>query len=308
MLAAIITPLLFAGSAVSGYRAAKLLGGTAANFWRLCVATLLLACWAHQWGMGLRGAALPMFLLSGVVGFGLGDLALFQALPRLGSRLTMILAHCLAAPMAAAIEWLWLGTTLSAPQMICGTVILVGVAIALAPEPRAGSVRPDLGSGLLYGVLAAFGQGFGAVLSRKANQVAASAGESVDGMSAAYQRVLAGLALAAIVFIIVKRRESRQTAAQDRLEPQSLPQAQGAKWRRAAPWVLVNALAGPTIGVSCFQWALKTIPTGIVLPIVATTPLIVIPFAYVLENERPGVRSVIGSLVAVLGAAALTLV
>jgi drug/metabolite transporter (DMT)-like permease len=59
--------------------------------------------------------------------------------------------------------------------------------------------------------------------------------------------------------------------------------------------------------VSCFQWALKTTPTGIVLPIVATTPLMVIPFAYVLEKERPSVRSLIGSVVAVLGAAALTL-
>jgi drug/metabolite transporter (DMT)-like permease len=60
--------------------------------------------------------------------------------------------------------------------------------------------------------------------------------------------------------------------------------------------------------VSCFQWALKTTPTGIVLPIVATTPLMVIPFAYVLEKERPSVRSLMGSVVAVLGAALLTMV
>ena len=45
-----------------------------------------------------------------------------------------------------------------------------------------------------------------------------------------------------------------------------------------------------------------------VLAIVATTPLAVIPFTYVLEGERPSVQSLIGGAVAVLGAVALTLV
>jgi drug/metabolite transporter (DMT)-like permease len=71
--------------------------------------------------------------------------------------------------------------------------------------------------------------------------------------------------------------------------------------------VVVNALTGPTLGVSCFQWALKTTATGVVLPIVATTPLVVIPFAYWLEGERPSVRSLVGSVIAVIGAAVLTL-
>ena len=44
------------------------------------------------------------------------------------------------------------------------------------------------------------------------------------------------------------------------------------------------------------------------LPIVATTPLIVIPFAYKIEGDRPGVRSLIGGVIAVAGAIALTVV
>jgi drug/metabolite transporter (DMT)-like permease len=45
--------------------------------------------------------------------------------------------------------------------------------------------------------------------------------------------------------------------------------------------------------------ALKTTPTGVVLPIVAITPLVIIPFSYHLEGERPTVRSLAGGAVAV---------
>src|ERR1019366_6877560 len=110
------------------------LAGAVANLTRLCVATILLALYAHGFGKGLGGAGLWFFVLSGFVGFGLGDLALYEALPRLGSRLTLLLMQCLAAPIGALAEWLWLGTTLSVAQCLAGVIILVGVAVALAPE------------------------------------------------------------------------------------------------------------------------------------------------------------------------------
>ncbi len=66
-----------------------------------------------------------------------------------------------------------------------------------------------------------------------------------------------------------------------------------------------NAISGSALGVSCFQWALKTTPTGIVLPIVATTPLVIIPFSRYIEGERPTARSLWGGVVAVIGAVVL---
>src|SRR3972149_6338053 len=133
MFPAFLTTVLFSISAVTATRLAKLLGGVEANFWRITLATLLLAFWAHGFGKGLTGEAFPVFLLSGVVGFGIGDIALYQALPRLGSRLSVMLVHCLAAPFAGLTEWLWLGTTLTIGQMAWSAVILVGVMVALAP-------------------------------------------------------------------------------------------------------------------------------------------------------------------------------
>src|SRR6266404_7006895 len=103
MFPALLTTILFSISAVSAQRTTSVLGGIRANFWRIIVATVLLGVWSHLFGNGLRGAALPMFRLSGCVGFGIGDLALYQTLPRLGSRLSIMIVHCLAAPIAALV-------------------------------------------------------------------------------------------------------------------------------------------------------------------------------------------------------------
>ena len=48
--------------------------------------------------------------------------------------------------------------------------------------------------------------------------------------------------------------------------------------------LLVNGFAGQTLGVSCMQWALATTPAGIVFAILAITPIVIIPFAIVLEH------------------------
>ena len=72
--------------------------------------------------------------------------------------------------------------------------------------------------------------------------------------------------------------------------------------------MLGNAMLGPVLGVSCYQWALATTPSGIVLPIVATTPLVIIPLTYWFEGDRPSRRSLVGGIVAVAGVVALTLV
>jgi drug/metabolite transporter (DMT)-like permease len=256
VLPAFLTTILFSISAVCAQRTSKVLGGVEANFWRLILATTLLALWAHTIGQGLGGKAFPIFLLSGVLGFGLGDAALYQALPRIGSRLSILLVHCLAAPFAAATEWLWLGTGMSLTQMIAATMILSGVALALAPGRHLQISRGMFWTGIAFGVLAAIGQGLGAVLSRHAYQVAKRAGEHIDGLTAAYQRILAGVAVAFVVWVFVKMRGQKPEMGDE------------TDRSRIWPWVLINAASGPAIGVGCYQWALSQRGTGVVLPMV----------------------------------------
>jgi len=50
MVAALLAALLFAVSAICGYRSSRQIGGAEANFWRIAVAALCLALWAHLFG------------------------------------------------------------------------------------------------------------------------------------------------------------------------------------------------------------------------------------------------------------------
>jgi drug/metabolite transporter (DMT)-like permease len=297
MWPAFLTTIFFSISAVCAQRTSKVLGGVEANFWRVLLATALLALWAHVWGQGLAGKALPMFLWSGLLGFGLGDIALYQALPRLGSRLSILLVHCLAAPFAATTEWLWLGTRMTGLEILGAALILSGVALALAPGKHLEIPRRVFWVGVIYGVIAALGQGMGAVFSGYASRVDRDAGTPVDGLTAAYQRILAGLAVAIVFWLIVKWMNGRKATSADEA-PASKTFFPPAFIR---PWIVANALSGPAIGVGCYQWALMTEKSGVVLPIVALTPLVIIPFSRYVEGERPTKRSLAGGLVAVAG-------
>ncbi len=303
MLPATLATLLFSISVVCATRTAKMLGSAEANFWRLAFAMFCLALWAHGFGVGIAGKSLPIFLLSGFIGFGVGDLALFQALPLLGSRLSILLVHCLAAPFAALTEWLWLGTTLSLFQVVSSVTILAGVALALAPSDHLKLTRRQFRTGIGFGVLAAIGQAFGAVLSRKAFALAAATHLGIDGITAAYQRILGGMVVATFWYWWTRRGAKSESGTIGADTPKPVAH----RWRAAWPWVLLNGLTGSALGVSCFQWALKTAPTGVVLPIVAMTPLVVIPLARVMEGEQATLRSLVGGVIAVAGVIALTL-
>src|SRR5437899_8177776 len=311
MAGAFLATVLFSISAICGNRASKLLGGTEANFWRLLFAAALLAIYAHLFGGGLSGSAFRILFISGCIGFGIGDLSLFQALPRIGSRLSVMLVLCLSSPIGAALEWWWMKTALTAAQIASALGILLGVAVALAPARRnatAGSVdsRGNAGdekivAGTIFGVIAAICQALGAVLSRQAFALE----RNIDGITAAYQRILGGVLVTGIFLVVIKGNWS--TNAKEG-STNGQPGRSGGRLRKALPLVFLNGLSGPALGVSCYQWALKTSPTGIVLPIVALTPVVIIPLSLIFEHERPSRRSIAGAIIAVLGAAALAMV
>jgi drug/metabolite transporter (DMT)-like permease len=305
MLGAFLTTLFFSLSSICANRAVRIVGPTRANGVRLLIAFGCLGLWAQAiplltkgrfGGSGFSSAGLGFMLASGVVGMGLCDLAVYAALPYLGSRLTVVMTQCLAAPIAAFAEWLWLGTTLTIGQIFAGLVVLAGVALAILPSkqsPPRVQVRP---AGILFGSLSAVGQGLGAVLSRRAYAAVNAAGQHLDGMTATYQRIVGGLAITLVFFAF------QSWLSHDQTEKPISALRGFARWK----WTVLNALAGAVVGVSCYQWALATTPSGIVLPIVATTPLVIVPLAYVIDGERPTVRSLLGGIVAVAGAVALS--
>jgi len=302
VLPSLLTALFFALSTLFAQRSIKAVGSTHANIGRLVVAFVVLGAYAHILGNGMGGAGRDWLLLSGVVGMGLGDLAFFFALPRVGSRLTVLITQCLAAPIAAVVDWLWLGTNITPTQTLFGLVILAGVGIALMPSKSSPPHVHLRASGFLYALAAAAGQGIGAVISRKAKLCASLAGQNLDGITAAYQRIAGGLVITLAYFAIAALLERSNTS----FLPKPVPPDGPRTWKRYL-WIPVNASCGAILGVSCYQWALFTTPSAIVMPIVATTPLVIIPFTYWFEGERPSRRSLLGGLLAVAGAVGLSL-
>jgi len=312
MIGAFGTTLCFALTAVFANRTAKLLGSTVANFWRLLLATLILGAWAHAAGRGLHGASVGWFFVSGLAGFGVGGVAMFEALPRLGSSLAMLIVQCGTVLVAAGVEWLWLGPRLTAVQIGFALLTLAGVVIGLLPRSLPDVPKGVLRAGIAWAVLSAAGQGLGAVLSRKAFALAAAVRQHPDPATTAYQRALGGLLIAALAVLITRRWRNpagQKSAAADAVLCNNcytkLQNAPGGVRPIAWPWVLANVLTGPVLGVTCYQWALSTTPAGIVQPIVATSPLATIPFAAWLEGGWPRPAYYGGALLAVVGVAGL---
>lgn len=291
MFAAILASLLWAAGTTVSLRLTRLMGSEAANFWRLVVATggLSLVVLPFQgWPEPARG----WLFISGMIGFGIGDVALYYALPRLGSRLTLLMVQCLAAPLATVTAWFWMDQSLAPGELLASGLILSGVALALAPGGHS-VPKGHLTAGIFWGIIAAAGQAGGAVLSAHGMNLASEAGTPLDGFAAAHGRIWGGLLVAGgyFGFLLLTGRTRL-------LSPRGQPFA---GWRKVLPYLLGTALLGPIIGAAAYQWALGSAPTGLVLSIVATTPLLVMPLAWWMEGDRPGLRAALGAALAVTG-------
>ena len=304
MIPALITTFLWSYCVIVTRRSVEQLGENQANLARILLAVVSLGLMAHLLGMGLGGGGFFYFFLRGVVGFGFGDIGVFYALPRIGSRLSLLFAQCLAAPIAGIAEWAWLGTTLSWPQILSITVILFGIILALAPKDVSVGDKRAFMAGIAFGVLAGFGQGLGAVLSRKAYAEANAAGNWIAnegsilesiwmGATTGYQRLLGGTLIIAAFYLmsfVIRSWKSHPRV------PHS-----GDSARKKSLYVVLTAASGPVFGIICFQWALATTPSAIVQPIIAMTPLVVMPLSWYLEGDRPSRRAVAGTFVSVIG-------
>ena len=294
MLPAIFTTFLFSFSVLFASRSVQYVGGMPANVTRLTGAMVLLGIWAHGFGGGFGGAGLSWFLWSGLIGFGMGDMALFGALPRIGPRLAILLTQCLGAPIGVLAEYLILRTPTSVAELLSGVVILGGVALALAPEEQWAGDPKRFRMGLCFGLVSALGQGMGGVFSRIGYKVVENAGEQIDGGTAAYQRIVAGVFVTVVCWVLLRifggvREEKKPLEV----------------WKKAMPYIAGNAFSGPTLGVACFQWALLSHSTATVLPIVATSPLVTMGLAWFIQGNKPARKAIFGGALAVLGASGL---
>lgn len=181
----------------------------------------------------------------------------------------------------------------------CGVCLSAG--LRLPPALRGAGHRSAVRWGVLLALLAGCGQGFGAALSRLAQAEAVREGLVVTGIGQAFLRVLPGMGFALLTWCLSMKLPNWLGGRRGADDREFIPGANKVINRRAWLWLLVAATCGPIGGVSCFQWALGELRSGVVLSITATTPLLVMPLSYWLEQDRPGWRGVLGAIIAVAG-------
>lgn len=279
----------YAWSVTCARRSSAHHGPDLANLGRLLVALVVVGLFVLLSGRHPFCAGWGWLILGGVLGLGVGDIALFHALPRIGVGLTMLLTQCLAAPIALLLEYEALGLSPSGAQMLAALVILIGVGVALG-APAEGDPA-DRRTGVWLGLLSAFGQACGAVSTPMAAETCRQAGETIpDGFAQAFVRLLGGVPLV-ILFVLWTSRQEGLLAKVRR--PYALTTA---PW-----WMLMNGLSGPALGVACYQWALTLHPAALVLSVVALTPLIGLTMQWAVEGKRPSWRLWVGGAIAIGG-------
>lgn len=289
MEAAFGAAFFFAWSITCARRSSFHHGVDLANLLRISIAFVAIGSVALIAGQPLLFPGWPWLLLGGAIGLGVGDIASFHSLIRIGAGLALLVMQTLAAPFALLLEYLVLGHAPTAAQMAAAAVILMGVALALGSRP-VGDPR-HWRTGIALSILAAFGQACGAVSTPMAKAACVAAHTPLpDGWTQGFLRILGGLPIV-LGFVLWNTRGAGLLAQVRR------PYA---GWR-ARGWALMNGLSGPGVGVACYQWALSTQPAAVVLSIVAMSPLLALLFQWGIEGQRPGARVWVGGGIAVAG-------
>ena len=279
----------YAWSVTCARRSSAHHGPDLANLGRLLIAVIVIGLFVAFSDRHPFCAGWEWLILGGVLGLGIGDIALFHALPRIGVGLTMLLTQCLAAPFALILEYEALGHSPNGAQMLAALVILIGVGVALG-APAEGDPA-DRRTGVWLGVLSALGQACGAVSTPLTVEACKQAGEVIpDGFAQAFVRLLGGLPVVLLFLLWASRKEGLFAKIRRPYAFASAP------W-----WMLMNGIAGPALGVACYQWALTQHPAALVLSVVALTPLIGLVMQWAIEGQRPSWRLWLGGAIAIIG-------
>ncbi|HEY9638957.1 MAG TPA: DMT family transporter [Coleofasciculaceae cyanobacterium] len=223
--------------------------------------------------------SLGLLLLSGAIGIGVGDTAFFASLNCLGARRSLLM-EALAPPLAALLASVFLAEHLSLKAW-AGILLTVGGIVWVVAERSADEVlelRPLRGIG--FGLLAAFGQAGGAVLSR-----AGLAELSVSPLWSTLIRLLAGVLV--LFLLILPQRQTWSSF-------------QPLRSQRFLLILIATSFMGTYLGLGLQQTALKYTATGIAQALTATSPLFVLPVAIAL-GEQVTVRAILGVLIAISG-------
>ena len=249
-------------------------------------------------------------LLSGVVGYVIGDYCLMQGYIHIGSRFGQLFMT-LSAPTAALTGRLLLGEQMR-PIAILGMVVtLSGIALSILSKSDGSNhgIRFKLpAKGIFFAAMAGICQGFGLVLSKVGltHYDAALTATGISGDSVFANAVLPLPVSVSMSFAATTIRAYIGLVgfflALVLFNKDGLVQLHHAVNDRKALWcVLASTIFGPFIGVSASLLATQFTSAGIAQTLFALTPILIIAPSSLLFHQKVTLREVLGAIISVAG-------
>lgn len=257
----------------------------------LCLHLFVVTSLAGRPMFGADRATFFLLSASSVVGILIGDTFFFRSLQILGPRRALIVST--VAPLfTAAIGWVALKETLTAPRVLGVLLTLLGVIVVIAE--RGGSKEaPGLfpassRKGILMGLLGAICNAAGATFSRLGTK--GSDYWNASGCDALEATVIRVCVAAVGCFLFAMMTRSLVSTARQSFSKEAL--------RSYLPAVV----CGPWLGIWMSQLAYKNCDyVAVAITLTCTSPLFVLPILRIVYGHQITLRGVAGTLIALVG-------
>ena len=272
----------------------KRLGNLTLNVLRMALALVFsLVLFMVVMGSPLPAGASPeaagWMMLSGLVGYVIGDYCLFQCYIIIGSRYGQLFMTL--APLSAALmAWVTLGQQMNMMSIVAMLITLLGIGISVLGrgEHHRVSLKLPL-NGVLFAVGAAMCQGVGLVLSKIGMDyydAASSMPEWMIPFSANFYRCIAGIIGFSLLLYFRDGMAPLREALHD---------------KKGLSVATATTIFGPFVGVGFSLMAVQYTAAGIASTLMAMTPIIILLPSYWLFHEKITWRAVIGAVISVVG-------
>ena len=250
--------------------------------------------------VGVPGDACGWMLLSGLVGYVIGDFCLFQCYILIGSRYGQLFMTL--APLSAALmAWVTLGQQMRAMSIVAMLVTLFGIGISVLGRGEHHKVSLKLPlNGVLYAIGAAVCQGVGLVLSKIGMDhydMAALADMGVPEwlvpFSANFYRCIAGI----VGFLLLLHYRDEMGHLREAMHD-----------KKGLSVATATTIFGPFVGVGFSLMAVQYTAAGIASTLMAMTPIIILLPSYWLFHEKFTWKAVVGAFISVIGVSLFFLV
>lgn len=286
-ISALITALFWTFSSLFFAEASKKIGSLQLNINRLILAFIFLGLTILIGGLSINLSTnqLLNLTLSGLIGLLFGDFFLFQAFAQIGARISMLIMS-LAPVMAALLGFIFLDEKLTVTAIIGSIITISGIILVVTykkeKEEHINAV------GLFNAFLGALGQAVGLIFAKIAFNEGA-----INGFVATSIRIAASISIMLPIMLLMRNYKN--------------PIKLYLKEKSAFKYTISGTIFGPFLGITASLIAVSNTEIGIASTLMATTPILMIPVVYILYKESIPLKSIVGTIIAILGVAILFL-